>query len=417
LEDKELSEGKSKDYSKSIRTVYVFVLFNNMASAMFSIFTPIVVYEISKDLFMTSLIMSIPQIFWILGELFFGNMGDKRQNMKAIIVYTTVLSGLSLFPFLISESGPILIIAYSIASFFEGGMAPNLNAYVSLVSSKKGESFGNLMASSSFGWFLGSVISGIMMENFSYKILYLLAMIGLILSSFLMREAEDFKVKSSKGGICGFEGYVEILKDTKISLLFLSILILTIGKSAPFSIFSVFFIEGIGGDKLLFSIGDGLASILGVVSSYSLGKLSNRYDTAKFVLMFGFLGYVFTLPFLIFSRDPFLLLIVFIIPFYSFISTSVPVFVSELISEERRTRGMALYTTSMDIGLEIGFLWVSAVTYLNKETDVVELMRKMASFGFVLSLISTAIIMITLNKVKGKKSVSLEGSSNDDRTI
>ncbi|MHA1596840.1 MAG: MFS transporter [Candidatus Asgardarchaeia archaeon] len=414
MEDKELNGADSKDYSKSIRTVYVFVLFNNMASAMFSIFTSIVVYEISKDLFMTSLIMSIPQVFWIFGELFFGNIGDKRQNRKAIVIYATILSGLSLFPFLISESSPILIAAYSAASFFEGGMIPNLNAYVSLASSKKGESFGNLMAASSLGWFLGSIVSGVVMENFSYKTLYLLAIISLILSPFLMRGAEDFKVKPSKVRVDGFEGYVEILKDARVSLLLLSILILTVGRSAPFSIFSVFFIEGIGGDKLLFSIGNGLASILGAVSSYSLGKLSNRYDKAKFVLIFGFLGYVFTLPFFIFSRDPFLLLIVFIIPFYSFISTSVPVFISELVSEEKRTRGMALYATSMDIGLEVGFLWVSAITYLNKESDVVGLMKKTASFGFILSLISTVSIMITLNKVKGKKSVSLEGSSDGD---
>ncbi|MHA1506956.1 MAG: MFS transporter [Candidatus Asgardarchaeia archaeon] len=404
----------SRDYNRSIRIVYVFVLFNNMASAMFSIFTSIVVYEISKDLFMTSLIMSIPQVFWILGELFFGNMGDKRQNRKAIIIYNTILSGVFLLPFLMSEDGFILIAAYSMTSFFEGGMIPNLNAYVSLVSSKKGESFGNLTAAFSLGWFVGSIISGIIVESFSFKVLYLLAIISLILSSFIMKGAEDFRVESSRVEEGGYREYLEMLRDSRVSLLFLSILILTIGRSAPFSLFSVFFIEGVGGDKFLFSMGNGLASILGVVSSYSLGKLSNKYENiAKFILISGFLGYVFTLPFFIFLRDPLLLIAVFTIPFYSLISTFVPVLVSELVSEEKRTRGMALYATSMDVGLEIGLLWVSAATYLDREVDIIKLMEKTAFFGSILVSISTITILITLNMIKSKKSVNLEEFSND----
>jgi len=338
------------------------------------------------DFWGAGLIVSIPYICFILSTAFFGRLSDILGSKKVII--SALFAQLTSFIvyFNISDSW-IFFITYITFNILISAFNPAYNRYVSFNKNiDQGEVFGRLGSWASVGFFLGSVLTAILLGNNgeSFRPLFLVAaifsLLALTSAFFLDTETKlesDIALTDSNAKIPSFT----VIKP--IFVIFILVLFTQTSNALYVGLFAIFIENDLGQSVNWVAIVNSTATIIGIAATYFIGQLLVRKFPKKHIITIGLLIYVL-LPGLtfIFSSNYIVVFILYSIPAYAIFFVVIPVIISENTNDENRGFSMGLYSAFMFGGQAFGTL-IGA--YIASITGVI---RFNFAFSAVLALIA-----------------------------
>ena len=388
------------------RSELVYLLYH-LPVAMSSPFIAWYFFNLSGgDFWGAGLIVSIPYICFIFSTAFFGRLSDILGSKKVIIL--ALLAQLTSFIvyFNISDSW-IFFITYIAFNILISAFNPAYNRYVSFNKDiDQGEVFGRLGSWASVGFFLGSVLTAILLGNNgeSFRPLFLVAAVFslLALSSALFLDAEtklepDITFTSSKTRIPSFTVIKPLL------VIFILVLFTQTSNALYVGLFAIFIENELGQSVNWVAIVNSTATIIGIAATYFIGQLLVRKFPKKYIINLGLLIYIL-LPGLtfIFSSDLLIVFILYSIPAYAVFFVVIPVIIAESTHDENRGFSMGLYSAFMFTGQAIGVL-IGA--YIASITGVIR-------YNFALSSV-LAIIAMLIGIVFYKETISGDHNKNE----
>jgi MFS family permease len=338
----------------------VFLLYH-LPVAMSSPFIAWYFFNLSGgDYWGAGLIVSIPYIVFIFSTAFFGRLSDILGSKKVIIMALIAQLTSFIVYFNISDAW-IFFISYIFFNVLISAFGPAYNRYVSFSKDiDPGEVFGRLGSFGSLGFFLGSssaaLLLGLIGEDF--RPLFLMAaifsLLALTSTFFLNSERKtdsDYAFSSSKTKIPSFA-------SLKPLLIILVLVLLTQTTNALYVGFFAIFIENeLGQSVNWIAIINALATVIGIATTFLIGKLLVRKFPKKHIINLGLFIY-FALPFFtfIFSNEPLIVFSLYSIPTYAVFFVVAPVIIAENTLDENRGFSMGLYSSFMFCGQAIGTL-------------------------------------------------------------
>lgn len=321
-------------------------------------FLNLYVYKVSQgDVLLTALITAVPAFITIFSVSFWGWCIDKLRNNRffaALGLFSAVL--LYFLGTLISDAF-LFFFTYSLLSFFMNAYIPASQSYASFQSKLFGQSFGNLFASASIGWALGTIFSGVFYDLLGMIFLFQLAIIVLVIAGTL--------------SLFGFgrEKITNINDSTLIApsnwkTILINPVIITICfvggfyylfSSIAMAYFSIYVTEVLGGGSFIVGSAFALGSLAGAGLVTYFGRLSEKLERRKPFIIYsvGGLGLAGVISYLI--PNPLVVGYVWgAIPFYPGILTGAYAMLADSCREADRGKAMGLYNAFGYLGQVIG---------------------------------------------------------------
>ncbi len=318
-------------------------------------------FELSKgDYFLTGLLNGLPFFTMIFSVFIFGWIVDKIGSKTVMVCGFLIL--LVFFLTLIAISDPFLffvayVVIYSLLSCFN----PAILKYASLTD--KEDIFGSLMASTSLGYFFGTVVSGFLFEPLGMNTLFFLALVTCILGLIMTLISHDLRSIPQKeltrshplSDSAISPSIISILFDSKI-LIVLFIIAILHGFQSGFSgmFITVYFIHELNAPALLIGVVFGMATLTGTAASHFSGKIGEKRGF-KEVLVLCYLGYFCVWgSFIISTSNYFLPALFYMLPVYVGFFIAGPALVADHISESKRGTFMGILGASQNLGFAVG---------------------------------------------------------------
>ena len=365
------------------------------------IFIGVYIYQLSSDLLLSTLFYSVPQTAWIIGSIIWGVLSDVKFRRKMILGGSSILFGLLLLPFIFTQNPLILILFFTAAYFFAAGRNASLNAYITIVEKERGKALSWVIMAGSTGWFMGSLVSGFIYENLNPIILFLFASLFIItagITAFTLKEAKRDKVHSS---VSHFRVYLNLFKKPIIAVVCVAGLVIYVSQNLVSSMFSVYFVNGLGGTPTLYSIASAAAAGFGILASFALGHLSEKkYFGRAGAILYSIIGYIIFYS-LVLTKNLAIVAIGWALPFYAGIMIGGPAFVSDHTEEANRSRGMALFDMFASVGTTFGYIFASLIIYSLMLTNIIQAMTLLTELAIAITVITLVFFvagLVILNK-------------------
>lgn len=319
-------------------------------------------FELSNgDYVLTGLLNGLPYCSMVFSVFLFGWIVDKIGSKNVMI--SGFLFFLVLFLTLLIITDPFLFfIDYIVIMSLLACFNPAVLKYASLTDKK--DIFGSLMASTSLGYFFGTIVSGFLFEPLGMSTLFFLALtaclVGLILTLFShdlrpTLQREELTKDSSQLNSANSPNIISILMDSKILIAVFIVAILHSFQSGFSGMFiTVYFINELQAPALLIGVVFGIATLTGTAASHYSGKIGEKRGY-KEILLLCYLGYFCVWGGFIISTDNYFLpAILYMLPVYVGLFIAGPALVANHVSESKRGTVMGILGASQNFGFAVG---------------------------------------------------------------
>jgi len=315
-------------------------------------------------------IISIPYIAFIFSTAFFGRLSDIIGS-KNLISFALLMQAASFIVYYNISTPWIFFFAYIGFNVLISAFSPAYNRYISVTTeltdqSKQGNVFGRLTMWASLGFFLGSVLATVLLDSDGkdFQPLFLtaaffsiIALCGVILLDSEKRILNKNNINKSVSNSINVEStpIIESLKPIVV-LLFL-VLITQVSVALYSSFFTIYIDSELNQPVNLAAVANSIATIIGMVVSFIVGKALTAGFAKKRVILIGLTIY-FVLPTLtyIFADNALIVIALYCIPGYSTFFVVAPVVISENTYTEMRGLAMGLYSAFTFGGQALGTL-------------------------------------------------------------
>ncbi|MFX1283383.1 MAG: MFS transporter [Promethearchaeota archaeon] len=318
-------------------------------------------FELSNgDYFLTGLLNGLPFISMIFSIFIFGWIVDKIG--PKLMMLTGFFIFFVFFLTVIVITDPFLFfIDYIVINSLLACFSPAVLKYASLTT--KEDIFGSLVASTSLGYFFGTVVAGFLFEPLGMNILFFLSLsvciFGLIITFFShdLRESPEKELYGNDPHIntSTSPSIISILVSQK-TLVVIFIITILHGFQSGFSgmFVSIYFLDELHAPALLIGIVFGTATLTGTIASHYAGKIGEKRGF-KEILILCYIGYLFVWGSFILSPNNFILpAISYTWPVYVGVLIAGPALVADRISESRRGTFMGIFGASQNLGFAVG---------------------------------------------------------------
>ncbi len=326
-------------------------------------------YTISGgDFWGAGLIISIPYIIFIFSTAFFGRLSD-RIGSKNLVAFALLMQCLSFIVYYNITTPWIFFFAYIGFNILISAFSPAYNRYISVTTessdqTEQGNVFGRLTMWASFGFFLGSILASLLLDNdssnfqplfFMATLFSAIAFIGVL---FLDSEKRLAKLNNQEEASIRIENEIEIsyLEGLKpIAILLFLILLAQTSVSLYASFFTIFIEVELYQPVSRAAVANSIATLIGMVVSFFVGRKITGGFSKKFLILIG-LSIYFILPTLtyIFAENPFIVIALYCIPAYSILFVVAPVVISDNTPQKIRGLAMGLYSAGSFGGQALG---------------------------------------------------------------
>ncbi|MFX0090405.1 MAG: MFS transporter [Candidatus Hodarchaeota archaeon] len=320
-------------------------------------FLNLYIYQTSQgDIILTALITAVPSFITIFSVGFWGWCIDKLKNNTFFAMLGLFSAALLYFLGTLITDAFLFFFTYSALSFFINAYVPASQSYTSFQSERSGQSFGNLFAVASIGWFLGTITSGMFYDLlgmvFLFKLGLIVLFIGGILSIFGFR----------RGKIDSYNSVEEILPSSWNAILRnrVIVIICLVGgvyqllSSIVTAYFSIY-IQEIGGGSFIVGSALALASLTGTGLVALFGRLSEKWGVRKPFIIYS-VGGLFVASIICYLL-PHPLVVGYIwggIPFYPGLLTGAYAMLADGSKESDRGKAVGFFNALSNLGLVIG---------------------------------------------------------------
>ncbi|MBD3191157.1 MAG: MFS transporter [Candidatus Heimdallarchaeota archaeon] len=443
---------------KNLLPVLFSYTLDSIAKSLYWTFFAIWLSETLTDsFFILSVVLAIPPMISLLGITVFSSYSDRSGRRKEVMFLSRIVLMVQfiLLIFFDQSIWIVLLILGSTGIFTQIYYVMNNTLATTICPvDRRGEVSSFQLFFSSFGWMIGSGLSGVVYENFGITGCLIIAAGGALLSGIVALfsantspspesppsidrtnkepteplTTDEQELSSEK--FTGVDGSVrkslpvhkitstktvtepssfwKILTRKRVLILLLAMGIMEFGLG-PFSIMGTVYLKQIGGlSNYLISLANTLATLIGLILLLFIGRLIDKRGRKPFILA-SFLSYSIYF-FLFYFLSPFsiAIFILWLVPLYALRTPAVNAMMSDLTSEKERARGMALiqyeqvFTTN--IGAIIGGLLVDRIALGLKIIPL-----SVGGFAFIAFIIALFFIQETFSK----KAI-IQGAANKD---
>ena len=400
-------------YQRSFRLLFFGNLCQRAGFAIILGYTSLFLYRLGASLLEISLFSTLPQVVVVLSAIPWGRYSDRSGNHRVpIIVGSLSLVILVGMYFLLNAPWQFILVTCLVYVAY-APYIPIANAYSTVLSDDRGRALGILLASSGVGWFTGSTLAGFVFAITSnFFNLWFMALILLILATiqfvFLINrqkqeapilleinstESVQKDILPSNTSDSRHLGYGGLIRKPVLLLLMFA----AVSQSAGVSIFSVFygpyFIDGLGGNELLYGMSQALPTLIGTFLVLYFGsRIDRQRNLTPVVLLYSFIAQTVMFSGILFTRNPFLVALFWSIPAYPGIFVGAPAIVSDNTSISNRSKGMTLFSSGSSTGRILGPLIATIVVVfttlsVGTELPLLEVMPLILTIGIIIALI------------------------------
>ena len=307
------------------------------------------------------LVGGLPVLIGLTGVYLWGSFSDKWLRRLPFIIFGFLAQAISFLLYIFIQDSLTFLIVTCAAYFFSLAAVPLANAYLTEAQTQKGGAVGLLLATSSLGWAVGAFSGGFLFTLIGMEGLFLLGAIAYVTGIFailiLVREIPS----PASNPIIEGELISEPLNPARKWMVPRSILIViaaavaigSIGVNALSFFFGIFLIEELVGTAIMLGLANGFASLTGFVVTLVAGRATDRLGR-KPMLLLGFCSYAIFMTVYLFVVDPWVAIILWIVPFYPMIFTASYAAAADLSKVARRGRAMSTIATANSLGSGIG---------------------------------------------------------------
>jgi MFS family permease len=365
-----------------------------------------------QGLFTINIMMfSIPSILGFFATHLWGALVDISRKIKPFILINISGHILTYILLFIIKSPFLFLLILSLSSLLTAGLGPNVKTYLAVIRrEKRGKMFSNLLIFQSIGWILGAILGTIIFKTKDLKTFYplLCLNLGVCLAAFLVvffvlpninisKSAEE----SSSLISSLFKDLIYIYDQTRLRILFLLCLFISIGNSVLGTTFSVYMVSFLGGDFKLVGFAHSVSTLLGILICPLVGKINDKKGSDRLFLC-SVLGYSLIYIGLIFTRNPYIVMLLYSVPMYPLIVVSTSSAVAELTQASRYGGAMGILTGIHLLGEAIGAILGGLSQYLGFTfipICVVSFMMVSLLIVSALLVISPSIILWSSNRL------------------
>jgi len=339
--------------NEGLISIYLSYILYNLSIGIYSGFLPIHLYSLGASLFIVSLLSAVPALITVFATPFWGMISHKIQFRKMFIILGLVAKIFCFIIFILTNIPLNYIISLGFFTIFICALEPNLQSLVTQTSSKAGRASGLLLTSRSIGSSLGAIMGGILFENSSIRINFILGILFSILSiGILVKVKEKHILNREDSKLFEVASYKTIIKDKNLIPIYISNFLYFFGN-VIFGTFVSIYLSEIGGSKTLIGLSNSFISIITLISSTPIGILVDKIGR-KPILTFGFFCCALFNSFLYFTNDPLITAVIWGIPFHQYITISSMSLISDNTSEKNRAAGLGLLIITPSIGRVVG---------------------------------------------------------------
>ena len=325
-----------------------------VANGVLGTFLALYVSELGGSLLEVSLVAALPNLAALMTSAPWGSLSDRFDSRKLFIIIGNASLGVTILAFaFLREAVPLLSI-YGVGSIFIAASVPALSAYVTTSSSSSGRSLGTLLAVQSLGWAVGSLAGGFLYESgriqWAFWMGGLASFLGCIVFGLWFKEPP---LRHNNAGKPSIGGYLRVMSTRGVLPACIVGLILMVGVNAFSALFSVYLVIVLTGSKVLLGESMALSAVLGAIVSPFVGRLNDRIGRKPVLILGGVIYSAFFLA-IVFLANPTIVAILWILPVYPFVYTSLSALISDFTSVSERGVGMGILNASLSLGRVVG---------------------------------------------------------------
>jgi len=347
--------------SRILPHVMTFTYF--VQAGLASPFLSVYFLKLSDNFFWTGCLTALPLTFVVLSAPFWGSLADRYGATP--VLFFSFLSTAVAYCFLAVTMHPfVFFVLYCFFNLAMAGFVPAVQRRLSRLSRNQGVAFGSYVATSSFGFFFGSLFSGLLYDSFGMQVILILALmvcLGGVALSFFLGAVE------SPQGTRALPGTSQTVIPTPSELIparirgFLALFFVinaAIGVCSPFTI--IFLLDNLVVPSYMVGFANAAATALGTVISVFIaprisGKMRGLFFTGLVANMLVWGSYA-SIP-IFFNNSIWGAvagLAAFVVPAYVGMGIAAPAIVSSLTEERERGRALGFLSASMNLGLAAG---------------------------------------------------------------
>ncbi|MFX0168737.1 MAG: MFS transporter [Candidatus Hodarchaeota archaeon] len=306
------------------------------------------------------LVGGLPVLVGLAGVYFWGVLSDRWQRRIPFIAVGFIAQGVAFFLYIFIQDSLSFLLVTCAAYLFSVAAVPMANAYLTEARIYKGGSVGLLLSTSSLGWSVGAFGGGFLISLIQMSGLFFVGCIayltGVTIILLIVREVprntnsesneEAFKNPDSTTG-------PTLILSRSLIILAVTVAIGSIGVNAFSFFFGIYFVEEIAGTTLMLGISNGFAALVGLGFTLLAGFGSDRFGRKPIILL-GFAGYAVFMIVYLFVIDPWIAMVLWIIPLYPLVYTASYAAAADLSVVSKRGRAMAIIATANLLGSGIG---------------------------------------------------------------
>ena len=348
-------------------------------------FTMLPVYikvSLNGSLFQVGLITSLQYLALVIMTFAWGALSDRLARRKSIIVYGNLIA--SFFYFLFPYLDIIqLTVLRGIQVFF---IASWILAYALVTEYRpdaRGEVIGYFTLFNSVGWGIGSFMSGFIYDV-SITWFFYLAGIFSILSAVVLAPAKDPPMEKMEH--TDFRTLFRLKNSSMILTLCVTVLLLVIGSYMVFTLFSIY-LEVNGIPIPAIGIVIAISGLPSAMLSSMVGRACDRLGS-KIILLSAIGLYAFIWMGYGFVDNIWIVILLWLIPAYTFYTISSHTMMSNLTPSRERGRGIGLLNSFYYMGAFTGSVLGGALAarFDYQPTFIIAALIIIASFIVALKL-------------------------------
>lgn len=322
----------------------------------YSLYGPFVSLWILRDLghpsfFVLAIVISLPAMASIIGIAFLSKLADQKKKLRELLSITAFVGVLQLvcLRLFARSTGTFLLVALPLGMFMMAYYALAASLATSICDPEaKGQVSAYLLIFASLGWSVGSFGSGRAFRLFGMHTVLLIAAFFIFIAGCLVFASPKKPSEDASPGAPSTDedaSLKSLLGNHQIKLVLMITALISFGTGGLFMLSTIFFVEGAGVLEDDFGVANSLATLIAFPILFFIGKGMDSNMGRRFFLRLAVI--IHLLYFVAFSltRDPVILLLLWVIPMYAFLSPALMAMMADLTELSQRSRGMGLLQT------------------------------------------------------------------------
>jgi MFS family permease len=308
-------------------------------------------YTLTGSLPVVGFILSLPFLAIFVMSFVWGAIADKIGSYKWPIIVGNFVVGVLFFPMPFLDIRGLFILR-AVQVFFYSANVLGVAMVTEMLPENKGEGTAAVSLWTSIGWLLGGIFSGIVYFYGGMPILFpICGILSFVTGAVLIPMGTLDKPRA----VLSIKDTFKLTNSRTIGLMLFIIGLTYVANRAVFSVFPVY-LEKI---HLLNPIQIGLlsstAGIMGAIVVVAIGKHVDRSGRRP-MFIFAVFSYLAIWLVLLFTDNIVFVILVWMVPSWSFMSISATAMISDLTSTKERGRGIGAFNSALNLGQFIGAL-------------------------------------------------------------